>query len=260
MQSMTFVDTHTHCTDEAFPTHEEQDAFVRRALDAGVSKMLLADVDSRERGAMYDAAARHPGTLFPMLGLYPGSVDANWRDEFDALQAWKGKGAVAIGEIGLDYHYSTEFKEEQKEALRAQFELAAQWDLPVNIHLRDATDDFFRVLDDCRHLHLRGNLHAFSGSIETFRRIRSYGDWSVGIGGVITFKKASLPQTVAQIPLECILLETDAPYMAPTPLRGTRNESANIPLIAAKVAEVKGVDVETVAEVTTRNAKRLFAI
>ena len=151
-------------------------------------------------------------------------------------------------------------EEEQKEALRVQFELAAAWNLPVNIHLRDATEDFFKVLDDCRHLGLRGNLHAFSGSLETFRRIRRYGDWSVGIGGVITFKKASLPETVRQIPLECILLETDSPYMAPTPLRGTRNESANIPLIAAKVAEVKGVDIETVAAVTTANAEKLFAL
>ena len=195
-----------------------------------------------------------------MLGLYPGSVDKGWQREIDALEAWKGKGAVAIGEIGLDYHYGTEFKEEQKEALRVQFELAAAWGLPVNIHLRDATEDFFKVLEDCRHLGLRGNLHAFSGSIETFRRIRKYGDWSVGIGGVITFKKASLPETVRQIPLDRILLETDSPYMAPTPLRGTRNESANIPLIAAKVAEVKGVDIETVAAVTTENAEKLFAI
>ena len=256
---MVFVDTHTHCTDEAFPG-AEQDLFVDRAVAAGVTRMLLADVDSRERESMYAAVNRHPGVLFPMLGLYPGSVDKDWRKEIDALEAWKGKGAVAIGEIGLDYHYGADFKEEQKEALRVQFELAAAWDLPVNIHLRDATEDFFKVLDDCKHLGLRGNLHAFSGSIDTLRRIQKYGDWSVGIGGVITFKKASLPETVRQIPLDRILLETDAPYMAPTPLRGQRNESANIPIIAAKVAEVKGVDIETVAEVTTRNAEKLFAI
>lgn len=256
---MVFIDTHTHCTDGAFPG-AEQDLFVERALAAGVSKMLLADIDTGERDAMYAAVARHPGVLYPMLGLYPGSVKKNWRDEIDALQAWKGKGAVAIGEIGLDYHYGAEFREEQKEALRVQFELAAEWGLPVNIHLRDATEDFFKLLDDCRHLGLRGNLHAFSGSIETFRRIRKYGDWSVGIGGVITFKKASLPETVKQIPLECILLETDSPYMAPTPLRGTRNESANIPIIAAKVAEVKGLDIETVAAVTTANAEKLFSL
>ena len=256
---MVFIDTHTHCTDEAFPG-AEQDLFVERAVAAGVTRMLLADIDTREREDMYAACARHPGVLFPMLGLYPGSVDKDWQKEIDALEAWKGKGAVAIGEIGLDYHYGADFKEEQKEALRVQFELAAAWNLPVNIHLRDATEDFFKVLDDCKHLGLRGNLHAFSGSIDTFRRIQKYGDWSVGIGGVITFKKASLPETVRQIPLDRILLETDAPYMAPTPLRGQRNESANITIIAAKVAEVKGVDIETVAEITTRNAEKLFAI
>jgi len=254
-----FIDTHTHCTDEAF-SPEEQDGFVQRAVAAGVKKMLLADIDSSERDAMYAVAARYPGVLYPMLGLYPGSVRENWRDETDALEARKGRGAVAVGEIGLDYHYGTQFMEQQKEALRVQFELASEWDLPVNIHLRDATEDFFRVLDDCRHLHLRGNLHAFSGSIETFRRIRRCGDWSVGIGGVVTFRNASLQQTVKDIPLECILLETDAPYMAPTPLRGTRNESANIPLIAAKIAELKGVDIETVAQITTENARRLFNI
>lgn len=257
---MQFIDTHTHPCDEAFPGAEERDAFVRRAVEAGVCKMIHADVDSTDREEIYALAARHPGVLFPMLGLYPGSVREDWRDGIDELEKWKGKGAVAIGEIGLDYHWSTEFREQQKEALRVQFALAAEWDLPVNIHLRDATEDFFKVLDDCAGLHLRGSLHAFSGSIETFRRIRRYGDWSVGIGGVVTFKNASLQQTVKEIPLECILLETDAPYLAPAPLRGTRNESANLPLIAAKVAELKGTDIETVAEVTTANAEKLFAI
>lgn len=257
---MLLIDTHTHPTDEAFAGQEEQDAFVRRAVAAGVGRMILADIDSRERGSMYSLAGRHPGVLFPMLGLYPGSVRENWRDEIDELEKWKEKGPVAVGEIGLDYHWSTEFKEQQKEALRVQFELAAGWDLPVNIHLRDATEDFFKLLDDCRGLHLRGNLHAFSGSAETFRRIRRYGDWSVGIGGVVTFRNASLQQTVKEIPLECILLETDAPYLAPTPLRGSRNESANLPLIAAKVAELKGTDPETVAATTTSNAEKLFGI
>ncbi|MBQ9310177.1 MAG: TatD family hydrolase [Bacteroidales bacterium] len=265
---MRFVDTHTHPADEAFGGVSGAEGYVARAMAAGVDRMLVADVDSRERAAMREAVSRFPGVLFPMIGLYPGSVDGNWRDELDLVfseimnpSGRKEDGSfVAIGEIGLDYHWSTEFKAEQQEVLRAQFELAAKADLPVNIHLRDATDDFFRILGDCAHLGLRGNLHAFSGSIETFRRIRKLGDWSVGIGGVVTFKNASLPQTVKEIPLDCILLETDSPYMAPTPLRGTRNESANIPLIAAKIAEVKGIDIETVAAVTTANAERLFRI
>ena len=253
-----YIDTHTHAYDEAFAGCEDE--VVARGVAAGVTVQLQADVDSRERERMFALVERHPGVLRPMLGLYPGSVDKDWRREIDALEAWRGRGIVAVGEIGLDYHYGADFKAEQQEAFRIQLELATQWNLPVNIHLREATEDFFRIVEDCRHLGLRGNLHAFSGSIETFRRIRRYGDWSVGIGGVITFKKASLPETVRQIPLECILLETDSPYMAPTPLRGTRNESANIPIIAAKVAEVKGIDIETVAAVTTANAEKLFAL
>ena len=139
-------------------------------------------------------------------------------------------------------------------------ELAAAWDLPVNIHLREATEDFFTIIEDCRHLHLRGNLHAFSGSAETFERLRRLGDWYVGIGGVLTFKKASLAETVKRIPLERILLETDAPYLTPVPHRGERNESAYIPIIADFLARQKGVSPEEVAGTTTANAKRLFAL
>ena len=256
---MEFIDTHTHTYDEAFAGCEDE--IVARALAAGVSVQLQADVDSRERERMSALCARHPGVLRPMLGLYPGSVDKDWRREFDALEAWRGHGPVAVGEIGLDYHYGAEFKEEQKEAFRVQLELAAAWDLPVNIHLREATEDFLAVVADCRHLGLRGNLHAFSGSAETFDRLRRLGgDWYVGIGGVVTFKKASLAETVKRIPLDRILLETDAPYLTPVPHRGERNESAYIPLIAAFVARQKGVDVEEVAAVTTANAKRLFAL
>ena len=239
---MEFIDTHTHLSDPAFKG--EEDAAVQRALQAGVRKMMLADVDSRERQAMHELAARHPGVLYPMAGLYPGSVDSRWQEELD--------------EIGLDYHWPTDFKVQQQEALKAQLELAARLDLPVNIHMRDATEDFFKVLDSCRGLALRGNLHAFSGSKEVASRIRRYGDWCVGIGGVLTFKNAGIAREVEDIPLEMIVLETDSPYLAPTPLRGTRNESANIPLIAAKLAEIKGVSIEHTALVTSSNAKRLF--
>lgn len=255
---MEFVDTHTHITDEAFRGEEE--AVIRRAVEAGVTRMIQADIDSRDREAAFALAGRRPGVVFQMLGLYPGSVDAHWREELDTLEPWLAKGPVAIGEIGLDYHYGTEFRNEQKEVLRLQLEFASAHDLPVNIHLRDATEDFFKVLEDCRHLHLRGNLHAFSGSAETYERIARLGDWYVALGGVLTFKKASIARDVLRIPLERILLETDAPYLAPTPLRGTRNESANIPLIAAFLADLKGIGTEEVAKVTTNNAEKLFAL
>ncbi|MBQ7194050.1 MAG: TatD family hydrolase [Bacteroidales bacterium] len=255
---MEYIDTHCHYCDEAF--REDASQVIARAEEAGVKMMLQADVDSHERAGMYALCEAHRGVLCPMLGLYPGSVDENWRDEMDEMLRWRDRGAVAIGEIGLDYHYGAEYAAQQKEAFRLQLELAAQMSLPVNIHLRDATEDFFRVMEDCRHLGLRGNLHAFSGSVETFRRMERYGDWYVGIGGVVTFKKASLAETVRHIPLEKILLETDAPYLTPVPHRGERNDSSFIPLIAAKVAELKGIGIEEVAAVTSSNARSLFSL
>lgn len=255
---MEFIDTHTHLSDEAFAG--EEDAAVERAVAAGVVQMIQADTCRAEREASYALCERHPGVVFPMLGLYPGHVDEHWRDEIDAMLPYREKGPVAIGEIGLDYHYSADTADLQKEALKLQFELARDWDLPVNIHLRDATEDFFAVMEECRGMHLRGNLHAFSASAEVFERMQRYGEWYVGIGGVLTFKKAHIANDILRIPLDRILLETDSPYLAPTPLRGTRNESANVPLIAAKLAELKGLTIEEVAEATTRNARKLFAI
>ena len=251
------VDTHTHFYDDWLLPDAE--AAIQRALDAGVGKMIQADVDSTERPRMWEIGLRHPGVLFQMAGLYPGSVTAdNWRYELDQVQGIAG--VVAIGEIGLDYHEGREYVKEQKEVLRLQLELAAQRNLPVNIHLRDAWEDFLTILKDTRHLNLRGNLHCFSGSYEVYEEANRYGDWSVGIGGVITFKNSKLAGTVARIPLHHILLETDAPYLAPVPHRGERNESSYLPLIAQKVAEVKGLTLEECERITTENAERLFNI
>lgn len=256
---MEFIDSHTHNYDEAYAGCEDE--VIARAVSAGVSKLLQADIDSKERGRMFSLVERHPGVLFPMLGLYPGSVEENWRDEIDAMLPYRSKGIVAVGEIGLEYHYRPETRELQKEAFRTQLELASEWDLPVNIHLREATEDFFEIMKDCAHLHLRGNLHAFSGSAEMFDRLcRTGGDWYVGIGGVLTFKKASIAEDVKRIPLSRILLETDAPYLTPVPHRGERNESAYVPAIAAFLAQQKGVSLEDVAAITTNNAKKLFSI
>ena len=251
------VDTHTHFYDEWLLPDAE--AAIQRAVDAGVGKMIQADVDSTERPRMWEIGLRHPGVLFQMAGLYPGSITAdNWRDELDQVHGITG--VVAIGEIGLDYHEGKEYVKEQKEVLRLQLELAAQRNLPVNIHLRDAWEDLLTIFKDCRHLNLRGNLHCFSGSYEVYEEANRYGDWSVGIGGVITFKNSKLAGTVARIPLHHILLETDAPYLAPVPHRGERNESSYLPLIAQKVAEVKGLTREECERITTENAERLFNI
>ena len=255
---MEFVDTHTHNYDSAYDG--EQDAVIERAVNAGVTRLIQADVDSRERPGMFELVERHPGVLFPMLGLYPGSVDASWQEEIDKMLTYSKRNIVAIGEIGLDYHFDTTFRKEQKDAFYTQLELAAGMNLPVNIHLRDATEDFLDIIKAAAHLGIRGNLHAFSASKETFRQLCRMGDWYVGIGGVLTFRKASIATDIEYFPMDRILLETDSPYLAPTPLRGTRNESANIPLIAAKLAQIKGISIEDVAAATTENARKLFSI
>lgn len=253
-----YTDTHTHLYDEAFGG--ETDEAIQRASDAGVTRLVFPDIDSKTRAAMFESAARHPGTVFPCLGLHPTSVDAGWKTEYSLMEEWLGKERIfAIGEIGIDCHWSKEFLQEQKTVFEMQLRLAHEKDLPVIIHSREATEQIFEVLEKCRHLDLRGVFHAYSGSIETFSRLQKYGDWYVGIGGVVTYRNASIAETVKAIPLERILLETDSPYLTPVPKRGTRNESSYIPYIAAKIAGQKDTTAEEVAAATTANAKALFA-
>ncbi len=255
---MRYIDTHSHLYDEAFV--QEEDAAVERAVASGVDRIILPDIDSQSRQAMFDLADRHPGTLFPCLGLHPTSVDGNWEEEMEKMTDFRDRSIVAIGEIGIDCYWSKEFLEQQKEAFRRQLAIAHDRDLPVIIHSRDASAVILEVLKECRHLDLRGTFHAFSGSIETYREISRLGDWYIGIGGVLTYKKASIAETVKEIPLERIILETDSPYLTPVPFRGKRNESAYIPHIASRLSELTGVDLVTIAAQTTQNAEKLFGI
>jgi TatD DNase family protein len=254
-----YIDTHSHLYDEAFSS--EEDLAVERAVNAGVTKMIVPDIDSSTRQVMFDLAERHPGTLFPTLGLHPTSVAANWRDEMDAVEKALPEHKIwAIGEIGIDCYWSKEFLEQQKEAFRIQLEMAEKLDLPVIIHSRESTELIINVLKDYKTHNLRGVFHAYSGSTETYRELQRLGDWYIGIGGVLTYKKASIAETVKEIPLERILLETDSPYLTPVPHRGKRNESSYIPHIAEKLAIQKGISIEEVARTTTENAIRLFRL
>ncbi len=255
---MEFTDTHAHLYDEAFTS--EEDEAVRRAAEAGVTKIIFPDIDSQTRDAMFSLADRHQGVVFPCLGLHPTSVGADWQKEMQELERYMDRRIWAIGEIGMDCYWSKEFVEEQKEVLRIQLELADRLDLPVIIHSRDSTELIMNVIKDCRHLSLRGVFHAYSGSAETFRELQRLGDWYIGIGGVLTYKKASIAEAVKQIPLERILLETDSPYLTPVPFRGRRNESGYIPHIAAKLAELTGKAIGEIAAQTTENASKLFGI
>lgn len=259
---MQFIDTHTHLSDQAYGDIEGQDAAVKRALEQNVNMMVIPDVNSRERKGVLELCKRWPDNTRACLGLHPTDVAQDWKEELDLLYkaAKENPGIVAIGETGMDFHYGREMAAEQEEVFRAQLDLALSLDLPLIIHAREATDTIFKVLDDYRGRGLRGVFHAYSGSLETFRQLDRYGNWSVGIGGVLTFKKASIADIVVDIPMERILLETDSPYLTPVPYRGQRNESSYIPLIAAFLAGRKGIDVEEVASTTSENANRLFSL
>lgn len=254
-----YIDTHSHLYDEAFAG--EEDLAIERAVEAGVTKMILPDIDSATRESMFDLAQRHPGHLFPCLGLHPTSIGNNWKEELDAVMTQvENRKIWAIGEIGIDCYWSKEFLKEQQEAFRMQLELASKLSLPVIIHSRESTEIIINILKECRHLDLRGVMHAYSGSAETYRELQKIGDWYIGIGGVLTYKKASIAETVKDIPIERIVLETDSPYLTPVPHRGKRNESAYIPHIAEFLADRKGVSIEEIASATTRNAEKLFGI
>ena len=255
---MQFIDTHTHLYDEAFAG--EEDLAVQRAKEAGITRMILPDIDSQTRDAMFELAARHEGVLFPCLGLHPTSVGADWEKELEHVEERPARGIKAIGEIGMDCYWSREYVKEQQIVLHRQLELADKLSLPVIIHSRESTELILNVLKECRHLNISGVFHAFSGSVETYRELQRLGDWYIGIGGVLTYKKASIAETIKDIPLSRILLETDSPYLTPVPYRGKRNESSYIPHIAARLAEIQGKDIAEVAETTTENAVKLFRL
>ena len=255
---MTFTDTHAHLYDEAFAG--EESPAITRSIEAGVTKIIFPDIDSQTREHMFRIAEGHEGTVYPCLGLHPTSIDGSWEKEMDKLHEHLSRKIWAIGEIGMDCYWSRDFVNEQETAFRMQLELADRLSLPVIIHSRESTELIINILKDLRHLNLRGVFHAYSGSTETFRELQKLGDWYIGIGGVLTYKKASIAETVKQIPLERILLETDSPYLTPVPYRGKRNESSYIPIIASRLSEQTGRPVEEIAAVTTDNAHKLFGI
>lgn len=249
------IDTHCHLYDAAFD--DDREAVLQRAVAAGVELMLQPAIDSSSNEAQYALGGPH---IRHMAGLHPTSVGDNYRDELQQVERLLASGTmqfVAVGEIGLDYYWDTTYKDQQREALRCQLLMARRCCLPVSLHVRDAYDDLFDLLDAMGYDEWRGVLHCFSGTPRHASMALERG-FSLGIGGVVTFKKSALPQIVEQVPIERIVLETDAPYLAPMPYRGKRNESAYLPLIAQRVAEIKGLSLADVDRVTTQNALSLF--
>jgi len=259
---MYFIDTHTHLFDERFDADRAE--VVACSVENGVKKLLLPATDSGTHEKVIRTVKEFPGVCYAMMGLHPTSVNDNpdYMQDLRLVEKYleeKPVDFVAVGEIGLDLYWSRDFQKEQEKALRFQLELALKYDIPVVLHVRDAFAEIFRVLEDYKGYSLRGVFHSFFGTEEDYRTIKTLGDFKVGISGPVTYKKSDLTDVIPLIPLEDILLETDAPYLPPVPYRGKRNESCYIPLIAAKIAELKDIPVATVAETTTSNAEKLFS-
>ncbi len=257
---MTLIDTHAHLYAEEFD--EDRKEVILRALEAGVTRIILPDVDSSSRSAMMEMASQYP-CCTPMVGVHPTSINDNpaWREELaqvENLLAEDSARFCGVGEIGLDLYWSRDFEGQQREAFRTQIDLALKYSLPVAIHCRDAWEALIEELTPYATRGVRGVIHAFTGEISHYEALSELGDFLFGIGGVVTFKKSALAAVVAQIPLSRIVFETDAPYLTPTPHRGKRNESAYVPHIAQVVADLHAESVERVAAITTENAARMF--
>ena len=254
-----FIDTHAHLYDEAFDGDLEE--VVGKIKGSGVVKCILPAIDSASFARQQEVAAKYGDFTPQAMGLHPTSVGEKWKKELDfALSEIDKGGYIAVGEIGVDGYWSRDFIEQQKEVFRVQMEVAYKKGLPVIIHVREAAEEVFQVLDSLGGNFPRGVFHAFSGSWETYDRLSRYGDFMVGIGGVVTYKNAGVAKSIDKIPLEKIVLETDCPYLTPVPMRGKRNDSSYLAYIAEKIAQVKGVSLEEVAQATTANAKRMFGI
>jgi TatD DNase family protein len=255
---MIFTDTHTHLYSEEF--NDDREAMVKRAIDARVKRLFLPNIDIKSIQPMLDLVWKFPDNCFPMMGLHPCSVDEHVEAHLFQIQKWfKKRKFYAVGEIGLDFYWSVEFKEQQIMAFKKQIQWAIQMDLPINIHSRNSTDEVIAILQEMKHPLLRGIFHCFSGNAQQAKQITELG-FHLGIGGVLTYKKSELPDAIADIDLQHLVLETDAPYLSPVPFRGKRNESAYIVNIAEKLAELKDTTVEKVANITTENAIKIFGI
>ena len=258
---MILTDTHTHLYAKEFD--EDRDAMLQRSLEAGVSRLFLPNIDSSSIEGMLDLVKKYPANCFPMMGLHPCSVDQDYEAELKLVAEWlaqKETKFYAVGEIGIDLYWDKTYFEQQQIAFRMQIELALHHHLPIVIHVRNAFNETFSIVKEYSNKGLKGIFHCFSGNADEAKQVMDLGGFKMGIGGVVTFKNGGLSDVIPYVPLEYIVLETDAPYLAPVPHRGKRNESSYLKLIAQKVAELKKCSIEEVAEMTTRNSKTIFRI
>lgn len=254
---MDFIDTHTHLFSSKFEGDNE--AAVKRAIESGVSKMFLPNIDMESITPMLDLAAAFPKNCFPTIGLHPCDVKEDYKTVLTNMKALISKHKFyAIGETGLDLYWDKESLPLQIESLKIQIGWAKELDLPIIIHARESYEELFEIFDELNDEKLTGVFHCFTGSQEQAEHIIAYGGFSLGVGGVITFKNSGLASTIMNIDLCHLVLETDSPYLSPHPNRGKRNESSYLHHIATKLAEVTGNTIEEISEITTENAMKLY--
>ncbi len=262
---MTFIDTHAHLDGEEFQT--DLDEVVTRAKEAGVGKVFVPGIDLNSVDTVLPVCQRYPGCLYPMLGLHPEEVRADWRDVLAQLRthfssSHEGVGEcslIAVGEVGLDFYWSREFEQEQLLAFEEQVKWAVELHLPLMIHCRKAQNEMVAILKRYKADLCGGVYHCFTGNAHEAEELLQFDGFVLGIGGVLTFKKSNLPETLpGTVPLDRIVLETDSPYMAPVPHRGQRNEPAFVHEVLVRLAECYHVSCEQLARVTTENVRRVF--
>lgn len=253
---MTLIDTHSHIYLSEFK--EDRTAMLDRAGNEGVGKILLPAIDSGTHSALLELEATQPDRCLAMMGVHPCSVKENYKEELRIARDWLDKRPFhAVGEIGLDFYWDRSFTEQQVAAFHEQLEWAIHFDLPVSIHSRNATDECIAVVKEHQQGKLKGVFHCFSGDVKQAQQIIDLGLY-LGIGGVVTFKNSGLDKVIKAVGIDHIVLETDAPYLAPMPFRGKRNEPAYLKYVVDKLAPLNNIPEEKVAEITTANAERLF--
>jgi TatD DNase family protein len=253
---MILIDTHTHLYSEEF--QNDSDQIIDNAIAKGVSRFFVPSIDSTHTQAMYELEAKYPNNISLMMGLHPCYVKENFEEELEHVQnQLAARKFSAIGEIGIDLYWDKTTLEIQKIAFQRQIQWAKKYKLPINIHCREAFDEIFEVLELEKNDDLFGIFHCFSGTYEQALQAISY-NMKLGIGGVVTFKNGKIDQFLNQIDLKHIVLETDAPYLAPVPFRGKRNESSYVVVIAQKLAEIYDLPFEEIAKITTQNALNVF--
>ncbi|MCC6372139.1 MAG: TatD family hydrolase [Bacteroidia bacterium] len=253
---MYLADTHTHLYSKEFNT--DRDALISKAMANGVKKFYLPNIDSGSIAPMLELEKQYPENFFAMMGLHPCSVDAGVENELAMVKNWlQQRPFVAIGEIGIDLYWDKTFFEQQQHAFKTQINWALEYNYPIIIHCREAFEPIYEILKSYAKLP-KGIFHCFSGTLEQAHKIIELGNFKLGIGGVVTFKNSGLDKVVEQLDTEHLVLETDAPYLAPLPFRGKRNEPVYILEVAKKIAALKNIGIEELGKITTANAEFIF--